>query len=385
MRVNVWWVGFCWLGLTCSTSAAILFEDDFHGLNNTTPDSAKWFTEEGRHGFGNQEKDCKTNWLTNRRLNGLGQLILEVRREDLAECAPLQYTSARINTGMTVSPHAWTYFDLEMRAKMPVGGNGVFPAFWMAALDKFDTDQHPACGELDWEFNGKTQKMLMTLIDAQTGVGGKQHAVSQPPAGIWQDWHVYRLIHTPGLIRWLIDGIEVKREVKDSDITWPFDDNKYFLVLNWALGLWAGTPDATTPMPQQLVFDYVRVSEPIIENLPAKTLTPTLADGKLTFSVSPDVQIRTGTSFYHLHLSKPTGSEVYHVYNLQPFILSTGQTTITVELVDNANHALVNNQRYVLTVSSSTLPPVLSAKERASVKLKALGLLDDEVVATVNP
>jgi len=41
---------------------------------------------------------------------------------------------------------------------------------------------------------------------------------------------------------------------------WPFDDGKYFLLLNLAIGgQWPGPPNAATGSQVEMLVDYVRV------------------------------------------------------------------------------------------------------------------------------
>ena len=75
------------------------------------------------------------------------------------------------------------------------------------------------------------------------------------------DWQPHR-------VRWFVDDFPF-HEVAPADLPpgadWVFD-HPFFIILNVAVGGWfAGDPDASTPFPQGMLVDYVRVYQRAVE------------------------------------------------------------------------------------------------------------------------
>src|SRR5262245_49835145 len=74
-------------------------------------------------------------------------------------------------------------------------------------------------------------------------------------------FHTYALSRTATTIRWYLDGVQYHV----ADITGGINSTQefqaqFFILLNVAVGgNFVGSPDASTPFPQQLRVDYVRV------------------------------------------------------------------------------------------------------------------------------
>jgi beta-glucanase (GH16 family) len=77
------------------------------------------------------------------------------------------------------------------------------------------------------------------------------------------DFHVFAVEWEEGEIRWYVDGVLYQTQTEWNSTGGPFPapfDQRFHLLLNVAVGgNWPGSPDITTPFPQTMQVDYVRV------------------------------------------------------------------------------------------------------------------------------
>jgi beta-glucanase (GH16 family) len=123
----------------------------------------------------------------------------------------------------------------------------------------------PKSGEIDVMENiGREPAMVHGTVHGPGYSGGSGIGSSYTLASgaFADDFHVFAVEWTPGLIRWLVDEREYRRTTPadlPAGTTWVYD-HPFFLLLNLAVGgAWPGDPDATSTYPQQMVVDYVRV------------------------------------------------------------------------------------------------------------------------------
>ncbi len=197
---------------------------------------------------------------------------------DVSACK--DYTSARLRTRNLAD---WTYGRVEVRARMPQG-LGMWPAIWMLPTDTV-YGAWPHSGEIDIfeAFAPGTHS-----FDEPNMIHGTLHygfswpwnqysgAGYEPPANIWDEFHTYAVEWEEGEIRWYVDDVHFAT----NDGNWfsyfwggqetgyqvssggqPFDQ-PFHIILNLAIGSpWLGYPDGSTPFPQSMEVDYVRVLE----------------------------------------------------------------------------------------------------------------------------
>jgi beta-glucanase (GH16 family) len=124
----------------------------------------------------------------------------------------------------------------------------------------------PDAGEIDIMENiGKEPGTVHGTIHGPGYSGGK--GIGKPfslPAGrkFADGFHVYAVEWEPGEIRWYVDE-DLYETVTPASLPagthWAFD-HPFYLLLNVAVGgNWPGDPDSTTPFPQTMYVDYVRV------------------------------------------------------------------------------------------------------------------------------
>ncbi|MGC9357254.1 MAG: glycoside hydrolase family 16 protein [Anaerolineae bacterium] len=250
-------VGF-WL-TSCSTPVSpwlLVWSDEFDG---ESIDPENWTYDIGGSGWGNAELQYYTDRPENARIED-GQLIIEARRET-ERFQGREYTSARIKTqGL----QTWTYGRIEARIQIP-RGQGIWPAFWMLGED-IATNSWPGCGEIDIMENiGREPKIIHGTVHGPgySGANGVGNSYRHPEgAAFADDFHLYAVEWEPEEIRWYVDdehyGTVTREDVPGE---WVYD-HPFFLILNVAVGgHWPGYPDDTTPFPQQMRIDYVRIYE----------------------------------------------------------------------------------------------------------------------------
>lgn len=145
------------------------------------------------------------------------------------------------------------YFEARMRFN---SGKGLWPAFWLAPIvsgdyreiDINETLANPydgTCGN-----NSGAYFATVHLQDGSTPDGSHRYCAPGDLAGVW---HVYAADWRSDHIAFLIDGVEWYR------FSGPVSTSLQ-IVLNLAVGGWAGAPDSTTPDPSFLDVDWVHVS-----------------------------------------------------------------------------------------------------------------------------
>ncbi|GAP62127.1 hypothetical protein ARMA_0550 [Ardenticatena maritima] len=236
------------------------WEDDF---SQDIRESNNWLFDKGASGWGNREWQYYTDRPENARVED-GVLILEARNE---EYSAWSYTSARIKTQYM---HAWTYGRVEARIKLPPGGKGIWPAFWMLGED-IATKGWPECGEIDIMENiGNPREVYGTVHGpGYSGAGGIDGRFVSD-VSLAEDFHIYAIEWTPDDIRWYVDETQYHQVFREHvPGEWVFD-HPFFILLNVAVGgEWPGYPDETTPFPQQMLVDYVRVYRDTTLTLPS--------------------------------------------------------------------------------------------------------------------
>ncbi|MFM7839695.1 MAG: family 16 glycosylhydrolase [Chitinophagaceae bacterium] len=232
---------------------SLIWQDEFSG---TALNGDNWDFDLGNNnGWGNNELEYYTN-STNNAFVSSGHLIIEARQE---RSGNFNYTSARL---ISKGKKEFQYGRIDIRAKLPKG-KGIWPALWMLGKN-ISSVNWPACGEIDiLEMLGQEpQKIYASTHWGLNTAGHKYYTTSfQSSAGSFDEkFHVYSLLWTVDQIRILVDDREFYRLDKAGFTdTYPFD-KPFFFLLNVAVGgNWPGSPDATTPFPQRMFIDYIRV------------------------------------------------------------------------------------------------------------------------------
>lgn len=228
----------------------LVWRDEFSGKGDI--DRSKWNYEVWRPGTVNNELQTYTdNRRENVRVNN-GILTIEARRDGYGG----EFSSGRIKSQGKAS---WTYGKFEARIKLPSGGKGSWPAFWM--MPDNQSRGWPACGEIDIMEN--------VSYDPGTLVGTIHTAAYNHTKGTQKEgrtsinhreWNTYTIEWDSGKIVWKVNGREYHRFNKHGgDDQWPFN-KPFHIILNLAIGgAWGGAMGVDKDFPRQMQVDYVRV------------------------------------------------------------------------------------------------------------------------------
>lgn len=250
---------FALSGCTGSTEPAdytLVWEDEFTGAAGALPNSANWGFDVGTD-WGNAQLEYDTDRAENAQLDGAGHLRIIARQE---AWLGRNYTSARITTA---GKQEFQYGRFEARIKLP-SGQGLWPAFWLLGADIL-TVGWPQTGEIDiMEYKGQEPSVLHGSLHGPGYSGGA--AITRRytlPAGRFDtEFHEFRVDWTPSQVRWYVDG-RLYHEVNKGDQTgaWVYD-HPFYIILNVAVGgNFVGAPNGATTFPQEMVVDWVRVSQ----------------------------------------------------------------------------------------------------------------------------
>jgi len=241
---------------------SLVWSDEFNGPDGSPVDSAKWVSETGGNGWGNQELEYYTT-RSQSAFQHDGNLVITVSAEKYtgSDGVTRHYTSARLKTQ---GKFTQKYGRFEASIKIP-RGQGIWPAFWMLG-DDIDKVGWPKCGEVDIMENiGKEPALVHGTIHGP-GYSGA-HGIGAPfglpgDAHFADDFHIYAVEWEPRAIRFFVDDhLYATRTPADlpKGTKWVYN-HPFFMLLNVAVGGgWPGNPDATTVFPQTMLVDYVRV------------------------------------------------------------------------------------------------------------------------------
>jgi beta-glucanase (GH16 family) len=240
-------------------SRTLAWQDEFDGTLGSPPDPTKWTFDVGGDGWGNAQLEYDTNRPVNVQLDGNGRLAITARAESYMGHS---YTSGRITT---LNRYTKAYGRFEARIQMP-RGRGMWPAFWLLGANVGDVDW-PACGEIDIvENKGQEPYTVHGTVHGPgysggQGISNMKNLLGMPLA---DDFHLYAIEWSPGTITFSVDSYKyftMTPQQLPSGQKWVFD-HPFGILLDLAVGgNYVGPPDATTPFPQTMLVDYVRVYE----------------------------------------------------------------------------------------------------------------------------
>ncbi|HEY0794744.1 MAG TPA: glycoside hydrolase family 16 protein [Acidisarcina sp.] len=248
----------------------LVWSDEFTATTaQSQPNPLNWTYDTGAGGWGNQELETYCGWGATTApcdaanpsayVGNDGYLHIVARTDSKGN-----FTSARLKTQGLQS---FQYGRIEARIQIPAG-QGMWPAFWMLG-NNITSAGWPACGELDIMENiGKEPGIVHGSIHGPNLNAGNPYSLPAT-ASFSAAFHTYGMIWAPNKVQYYVDDpaniyATFTPPATSAGGTWPFEQGKFFFILNVAVGgSWPGPPDATTAFPQQMLVDYVRVySEP---------------------------------------------------------------------------------------------------------------------------
>ncbi len=241
----------------------LVYADDFDGPAGSRANASAWNERVVAAPY-NGEKQYYTDRPNNVMLDGTGNLLITAQSEYFVNTAGVAstqpYTSGRLDTQTLVQPK---YGRIEARIKVP-SGKGLWPAFWLLGSN-IDAVSWPKCGEIDiMELGGSTPNAIAGSVHGPGYEDGSTGRYNLPSGSFADAFHVFALEWTADGMRWLIDEQpyfwRTPAGMINLHLTWIFDQ-PMFILLNLAVGgIYDGEPDATTPLPAQMLVDYVKVS-----------------------------------------------------------------------------------------------------------------------------
>ena len=242
-----------------SSESPYLWHDEFDG---SSIDTEKWTFEigTGASGWGNNEWEYYTDRKENAYVQD-GILHIRANKEDFEGS---KYTSARM---ITKGKFSFTYGTVEARIALPVG-KGIWPAFWLLGQN-IDAVSWPACGEID----------IIETVNSENIVYGTNHWANGSEYATYGNntdnyrnqkfeldvtqFHNYKFTWDEKYIRMFVDDFmyhEILIENNEGD-TEEFH-KPFFFILNVAVaGNWPGFEVDDTQFPNEMLVDYIRVSQ----------------------------------------------------------------------------------------------------------------------------
>ena len=170
------------------------------------------------------------------------------------------FTSGAVDTRGKFS---FTYGRVEVRARLPQMGQGIWPAIWMLG-----DGCNPLGEPCPWPTATAAEIDIMEAVNSPTtlhvnlhhgsNVGTSESAgpTSRPVPDLSSRFHTFAVEWEPGgVVRWYLD----EEQVGERQVPGWFDQPMY-LILNTAVGGdWPGPPGEETAFPQHFDIDHVRV------------------------------------------------------------------------------------------------------------------------------
>lgn len=228
----------------------LVFSDEFTGQQ---VDYFKWNVQDLASSRNNEEQYYTPNNVGLDR----GQLRLTSERESFQGRA---YTSGAVDTYRKFS---FTYGRVEIRARLPVMGQGIWPALWMLGEGCNPVGQPcpwPTAGSNEIDILEATNTPTMLYNDShhgtQLGQSMSPGRCERPVEDLSKGFHTFALEwEAGGVLRWYLDDEQVcERQLPG------FFDAPMYLFLNTAIGGALPGPVADdTAFPQRFDIDSVRV------------------------------------------------------------------------------------------------------------------------------
>ncbi len=231
----------------------LVWSDEFSG---SALDLNTWNQEIGNNnGWGNNELEYYTKSSKNCFLSN-GNLIIEARKEAIGG---FNYSSTRMTTQ---NKKTFKFGRIDIRAKLPVS-KGMWPALWMLGSN-ISSVGWPACGEMDiMELIGTYPGRVTATMHWKNSAGAhasKGNNFSLISGDFSQQYHVYSMVWSQDLIKCYVDDqLYLTVSATDVGATYPFNAEQFFIFNVAVGGNWPGPPDSSTPFPQRMFVDYVRV------------------------------------------------------------------------------------------------------------------------------
>ncbi len=165
---------------------------------------------------------------------------------------------------------AYKYGYAEIRAKLPKGGPGIWPGFWMCrpnfdgmaqgspeidVFEMFGDDSYIACNIHSW-WHGEKGSGHINYLDGQ---GYPKKIYLPDGAKFSDDYHTIGYEWTPKLVAFYVDG-EPYCTVRVDNPVFKFTDQPIYFIISMAFGLkHVAKPDENRTEPIEYFIDYIRL------------------------------------------------------------------------------------------------------------------------------
>jgi beta-glucanase (GH16 family) len=244
-----------------SSARTLTFSDDFNSLSlyDAATKTGTWRTEYGYGGPGTNASRVLNNELEiymDAKFGGTSGSALGINPFSLNNgmltitAAPtptqaLQYLDNHSYTsGLLTSKFSFAqeYGYFEVRAKMP-DAQGFWPAFWMLPTD----NSWPPELDIFEVLSGDPSTVYMTSHGKGSGAqAGSQNIVHIDTT----QFHTYGVDWGPSLLKYYVDGVEVAEQATPN----VMKGKEMFMLLNLAVGGWAGSPNSGASAQMQVDF-----------------------------------------------------------------------------------------------------------------------------------
>ena len=230
----------------------LVLEDDFDG---GALDSTIWNVQDTPSPRNNELQHYSPGNVT---VDG-GRLLLDSRRQPKGG---RDFTSGAVDT---YGKFAATHGRVEISAKLPVMGQGIWPALWM-----LETGCNPLGQPCPWPTRGAAEIDIAEAVGSPSTLYTNLHHGDVPGTSLSpgpevragldlaaRD-HTFAVEWGPaGAVRWFLDDELLAERSAPGHLEQPM-----YLIMNTAVGGdWPGPPDESTPFPQRFEIDRVRVYE----------------------------------------------------------------------------------------------------------------------------
>jgi serralysin len=251
---------------------------------------------------------------------------------DLSVLGNLPYTSGLLTTRTTFSQE-YGYF--EIRAKMP-SGQGFWPSFWLLPSN----GTWPPEIDVFEQLGGDPSTVYMT---EHYTTAANPNTADQAKINVdTTQWHTYGVNWGPNTITYYIDGQAVAEMPTPASMK-----TEMYMLVNMAVGGWAGTPVAGSTAQMQV--DYVKAYAT------ADTVSTTINGVHTTYTPSTSTATVSSTSTTGSTSSAVTTTTVTASYVAPKAVADSFSTTEGGKLTVDAAHGVLANDTHdtALTLSAT--------------------------------
>lgn len=260
----------------------MIFDDEFS--TDGVPDVSKWKVDPQPKGWINGEQQVYTDTTHDNARVRNGNLVITGKKDFPNGNTTEPWSSARL---ITQGKMDFLYGKVEVRAKLP-RAKGSWPAIWLMPTSSA-YGAWPKSGELDvMEHVGNNFGTVLSTVHNQNHnwTNGGQVSASKVIPDVDTVYHVYSMEWSADSIEFKYDNLHVltypnpHTDWKD----WPFDQ-KFFLILNVAIGGGMGGTIAEGNWPDSMLVDYVHIYQkglgtPVLDTVNITPATLTFLPGK---------------------------------------------------------------------------------------------------------